>query len=700
MLRQWMIVPLVFVLGALPALVAGDRTSAISELSADFERYSGAKLVFAVADLPPGKYHDKMAELSNRRKLSAARIACREARKLPRGYLGAIGLKAVGIFENCVSFQGDGFRPFNDDLGGYRYFGIYNGVDAVAGAYYTDEQLPLTFHHEIFHHVDRVAQKTSGTKKGDRLAAALDGTQPYPPPVISPADLELLREQCVGDLLQTTVSKYAAKNPAEDKAETARHLMSTLADSLVQVVDRPQLPGSQRLSHVLDLYAKALPEGGPRVEWFVNVALGRDKPSEAAPNDAGDNDAGDTVKRLTDVLQSFGNSQAGQVKPSAEVIRHTLAKAQQAAAQGIRGEPAAALARAAAAATERLLTDRICPSGDAKRFVVRGREDADGVNWTLRRDLEEFGRDAVRLREIAACKPELLSRTLLKNLKWTARWYVYIASRWEVTSGTMQLFEQLRTTLAASLPDEQADLAAAVVATDFGELAGKLRTDGAWPATAGPLEPPNRFLKNVDDEIADAAVRRAIRRVQPACVRLGGGSGVNVSPRGRVLTAAHVARQLGTRLTAEFPDGRRYTAECVALDKRLDVALCRLVDAPRLPFAELAAAPPTVGTRVVCIGQPGARTPNGKPTDYQPFYVSSGEIRGFLDDRLGDQTLGRTKHDAWTYWGHSGSPLFNEQGEIVAMHNSWDSRTAMRHAVTHEALAEFLKQHGAELATE
>jgi hypothetical protein len=99
----------------------------------------------------------------------------------------------------------------------------------------------------------------------------------------------------------------------------------------------------------------------------------------------------------------------------------------------------------------------------------------------------------------------------------------------------------------------------------------------------------------------------------------------------------------------------------------------------------------------VCIGQPGSRTPKGEPTDYQPFHVSTGEIRGFLEDRLGDQRLGRTKHDAWTYWGHSGSPLFNEQGEIVAMHNSWDPETALRHAVTFEAIQESLKQHRAEL---
>jgi S1-C subfamily serine protease len=206
----------------------------------------------------------------------------------------------------------------------------------------------------------------------------------------------------------------------------------------------------------------------------------------------------------------------------------------------------------------------------------------------------------------------------------------------------------------------------------------------------------NPYLKNVDAEIADPVVRAAIRRVQPACVRLGGGSGVNVAAEGRVLTAGHVAGRLKARLTVEFPDGQRFEGECTALEKRLDLALIDLSAGEQLPLAPLAKAPPDEGTRVVCIGQPGSRTPEGEPTRYLPFHVSTGEIRGFLDGRLGNQALGRTKHDAWTYWGHSGSPLFNERGEIVAMHNSWDSKTSMRHAVTFEAIEHFLKQHLAE----
>lgn len=79
--------------------------------------------------------------------------------------------------------------------------------------------------------------------------------------------------------------------------------------------------------------------------------------------------------------------------------------------------------------------------------------------------------------------------------------------------------------------------------------------------------------------------------------------------------------------------------------------------------------------------------------------MSAGHIRGFLPDRLGPQSLGRTKHDAWTYWGHSGAPIFDGRGRIIAMHNSWDSKTGMRHAVTWEALVKVLDGAGVHYRT-
>ena len=180
------------------------------------------------------------------------------------------------------------------------------------------------------------------------------------------------------------------------------------------------------------------------------------------------------------------------------------------------------------------------------------------------------------------------------------------------------------------------------------------------------IKPANPYIGQVDSAVTDPQVRAAIKQVQPACVRAGRGSGVNISANGRVLTASHVPSKLGAELSVTFPDGREYAGTCTAIDQRLDLAVLSLATTDKLPFAPLAKAPPETGTKVVCIGQPGSLTPAGKPTGYGAFHVSTGAIRGFLDDPLGNQSLGRTKHDAWTYWGHSGSPLFNEAGQIVA----------------------------------
>ncbi|HVV83731.1 MAG TPA: serine protease, partial [Kofleriaceae bacterium] len=225
----------------------------------------------------------------------------------------------------------------------------------------------------------------------------------------------------------------------------------------------------------------------------------------------------------------------------------------------------------------------------------------------------------------------------------------------------------------------------------------------ARSAAAAPRSAPaaaaapraNPYLANVDAEISDPAWRAAIRAVQPATVKLGGGSGVNLSPDGLVLTAGHVVDAVGTELTVRFPDGTDYPGVATAYDGEHDLALVSLKGAHDLPVARLAAAPPRIGDDVVVIGQPGTRTPDGAPTGYQPWTVSVGHIRGFRDGaRTGEQHLGRTKHDAWTYWGHSGSPLFDRAGAIVALHNSWDSTTAMRHAVTWEAITAFLRAAG------
>lgn len=654
------------------------------ELVERFAARTGAKLVFREVDLPKGVYHDLMVPLTAERRVAAAQIAVNEAAKFPPGFLGKIGIKGIGVFASCASKTGDGFRPYDAELKGYRYYGIYNGHDGVAAAYYTNGQLPLTFHHEIFHHLDALTDPPD--REDLRWAQILDGRNLYPAAQIGAADLALLKKVSKGVVLTDTVSAYAAKNPAEDKAETARHLMSALADSLVQVAEQPKLPGSQRILHVLDKYRRVLDGKGPTLEWFVDVALGRqNKP--AADNVANVANAPD-ARQLAAQLQSYATGQSGA---GDDEVRRLLISAEGLAAKKLPQRDGAELTQASAAATSRLLKSRIAPTNNDRRFVVMGREDADGVNWTLRADIANFGNDATRLATIARWSgknSEELARTQLANLRLVSRFYVFIAANWPVSEGTQRLFEQTRDRFALALPGDRAALTERLRGIDLRDLADQITPDGEF------LPHDNPYMKKIDEEIRDPRLRAVIRRVQPACVRLGNGSGVCISADGKILTAAHVPGKLNAKLSAEFPDGQRFTVKCTAIDEEHDLAICSITKDARLPFATVAKKSPVTGTPVVCIGQPGTQTPSGKPTGYEPFHVSTGQIRGFVGDPLGSQNLGRTKHDAWTYWGHSGSPLFDENGQIVALHNSWDSTTAMRHAVTHQAIAKFLKENG------
>lgn len=257
----------------------------LPQLEKAFTGYSGSHLIFATKEMPEGTYHDRMPSLNDDAQLRAARIAVREIRKLPPRYLETLGLKAVGIFAACISNQGDGFRPYDEQLKGYRFFGIYNGKNALAAAYYSDSQLPTTLHHEIFHHVDATlhgqTRFTVNFVRDERYQAALSGAERYPALRLEEAHLAALRKLSKGQVLENAVSSYAEKSVGEDKAETARYLMTTLPDALVQMATRPDLAGSQRMLHVLHKYRQAIPDG-PDAAWFISVALSGTRPVATA----------------------------------------------------------------------------------------------------------------------------------------------------------------------------------------------------------------------------------------------------------------------------------------------------------------------------------------------------------------------------------------------------------------------------------
>ncbi len=204
--RKWPFVVLAALGGAaaLTCWLSAEPADELSRLLAAFEDYSGTKLVFERNQLPSGDYHEKMAPLSAEERVDAARIALREVHKYPRRYPGALGLTTVGIFESCVSTRADGFRDYDEELKGYRYYGIYNRPCAIAAAYYTDRQLPLTLHHEIFHHVEHVAGRLNQGWPNDRWTNALSGDDAYAALQLTAADLnELERHSSLSATIPT-----------------------------------------------------------------------------------------------------------------------------------------------------------------------------------------------------------------------------------------------------------------------------------------------------------------------------------------------------------------------------------------------------------------------------------------------------------------------------------------------------------------
>ena len=106
-------------------------------------------------------------------------------------------------------------------------------------------------------------------------------------------------------------------------------------------------------------------------------------------------------------------------------------------------------------------------------------------------------------------------------------------------------------------------------------------------------------------------------------------------------------------------------------------------------------------TPLFCIGNPadfdlesvGEQT----PTDFWPFTISTGYAKGY--DAIRKPGLGLLKHTCWTYWGHSGAPLFkyadNPLGfEIIGVHTSWDeNNNAMRHGAAADEILSLVKKY-------
>ena len=207
-----------------------------------------------------------------------------------------------------------------------------------------------------------------------------------------------------------------------------------------------------------------------------------------------------------------------------------------------------------------------------------------------------------------------------------------------------------------------------------------------------------------------------------ACAHIvseGSGSAVVVHPSGTILTCCHCvahdddtasedgggdlaspsvpdADRLGRMLCLVLPCGRWCVAVCVAATEALDAAVLQAAwssDPAPYPAVPWMHAAPHVREKVLCVGNPGRwdleskSAPGTRPIHFNPpiFHTSSGAIVD-EDDAYVAMGLGGAKHTCWTYWGHSGAPLFTAWQPadttqppvlaVAALHNSWVRRVA------------------------
>lgn len=186
-----------------------------------------------------------------------------------------------------------------------------------------------------------------------------------------------------------------------------------------------------------------------------------------------------------------------------------------------------------------------------------------------------------------------------------------------------------------------------IIVCFVGMIAGNL-----YLAYSTPL-PDLGFLgisKELEEEPALAALRPAVVAVEMVSSR---GSGFNIDPNGLIVTNKHVVEGAGG-ITISFPSGERYLAKWVQEVSGADLALVK-IEGEALPYVPLSTVKPAIGSDLVFIGNPLGFD----------WTVSKGQVLSYID--LEDYELPVMLLSGPIYSGSSGSPVFNEEGQVVAV---------------------------------
>ena len=140
-------------------------------------------------------------------------------------------------------------------------------------------------------------------------------------------------------------------------------------------------------------------------------------------------------------------------------------------------------------------------------------------------------------------------------------------------------------------------------------------------------------------------------------VKNGSGSGILVSEKGLVFSAAHVVDKKGTTLKIILPDGTRLPGKTTAQNSNSDAGMAKITSQlnKKLPCVEKAEKMPRVGDWVFALGHGGGLDRKRGPM------VRLGRVVSLKN--------GVIQTDCKLIRGDSGGPLFNLDGKLIGIHS-------------------------------
>jgi serine protease Do len=182
------------------------------------------------------------------------------------------------------------------------------------------------------------------------------------------------------------------------------------------------------------------------------------------------------------------------------------------------------------------------------------------------------------------------------------------------------------------------------------------------PSGLAQLDPHNV----ADLRAIEARVETIVDRVRPCTVGIivgdAQGSGVIVSEKGLVLTAAHVVMVPGRKVTVVLSDGKHLEGRAVGVNSSSDCGAVQITEGGPFPACKISDLQNLrVGDWCVATGHPGGYQEGRSPV------VRLG--------RVVELAAGMMQSDCTLLGGDSGGPLFDLNGNIIAIHSRIGART-------------------------